>query len=182
MQRPDPDWPEVAALQRGEEAALNRLMQRHSGPILGFISRMIGQPEDAQELAQETFVRAYFQIHTFRPKALFISWLYQIARNLCRDYFRSRAFKQRLLMEPLDERTPEIANPTKDSPHEAKRKEALQRALLHLPPKWRESLILTAIEGLSHEEAAKRLGLSAKAVEVRSYRARMALAKMLKNC
>lgn len=182
MQQPsDPDWPEVAALQRGEDAALDRLIARHSGALLGFVTRMIGHPQDAEEIAEETFVRAYFQIHQFRPRALFVAWLYRIARNLCRDYFRSRAYKQRQLSDDLDSLKTEPMQHEAGEGGKAERIEAVQAALLRLPLKLRESLILTALEGLSHAEAGARLGISAKAVEVRSYRARAELTKLLKN-
>lgn len=177
----DPDWPDVAALQQGEDDALNRIMLRHQAPVFRFIRRMIPNASDAEELAQETFVRAYFQISTYRPQAPFVSWLYQIARNLCRDYFRSRAYKESLAAQSFE--SPHPVQLAENSPSKAseERVERLQAALLRLPVNLRESLILAAIEGLSHEEAGKRLGLSAKAVEVRCYRARKALQKILQN-
>lgn len=181
MQSSDPDWPDVAALQRGEDAALDRLMERHRAPLVGFATRMIGRTEDAEEIAQETFVRAYFQIHTYRPKAPFVAWLYQIARNLCRDHFRSRAYKQGLASEALDHLQQEPVQQQENSEAEQARIDAVQAALIKLPSKLRECLILTSIEGLSHAEAGDRLGLSAKAIEVRCYRARVLLGKVLKS-
>jgi len=177
----DPDWPDVQALQGGDDSALDRLMARHRGPLLAFVSRMIGNSGDAEEMAQETFVRAYFKIHTFRPRAPFVAWLYQIARNLCRDYFRSRAYKQWILSDSLEEHPGERSQATKTFSDGPDRVEAVQVALLKLPIKLRESLILTAIEGFSQAEAAARLGLSAKAVEVRSYRARKLLERFLRD-
>lgn len=181
MQKSDPDWPDVAALQRGEDAALDRIMERHRDPLFGFVRRMIGNAQDAEEIAQETFVRAYFQIQKYRPKAPFAAWLYQIARNLCRDYFRSRAYKQALASEGLDGLPHEPVQTGKRSNLEEERIEVVQAALMKLPPKLRECLILTAIEGLSQAEAGARLGLTAKAVQVRNYRARSLLSQLLKN-
>lgn len=181
MQNSDPDWPDVAALQRGEDAALDRLIERHRGALLGFVTRMIGHTQDAEEIAQEAFVRVYFQIHQFRPRAPFVAWLYQIARNLCRDYFRSRAYKQRQVSDGLEALKTDLVQPDEASAWAADRMEAVQVALLKLPVRLRESLVLTAIEGLSHAEAGARLGISAKAVEVRSYRARAELVKILKS-
>lgn len=177
QQNADPDWPDVEALQAGDDNALNRLMDRHQIPVQNFIRRMIGHSGDAEEIAQEVFVRAYFQIHTYRPRARFVAWLYQIARNLCLDYFRSRTFRQSRLSDSLDGMPRELFEPERD--HSTDRTEVVQAALLKVPVKFRESLILTAIEGHSHAEAAVRLGLSTKAIEVRSYRARKMLAKIL---
>lgn len=181
MQNTDPDWPDVKALQAGEDDAFNRIMVRHQAALLGFVTRMIGHPQDAEELAQETFVRAYFQIRQFRPQARFAAWLYQIARNLCRDYFRRRDFKQRLHTDSLDGLTPEQAQAENSPVLYSDQAEAVQRALLKIPVKLRECLILTAIEGLTHAETAARLGISPKAVETRAARARAMLAKILKD-
>jgi len=171
----DPDWPDVAALQDGEEAALDRLMQRHHAGVTAFLTRMIGNRSDAEELAQETFVRAFFRIHQYRPRSPFIAWLYRIARNLCLDYFRSKAWKHKIQNEPLGVHLEEApANELNDMAGQ------VRSAIATLPLKLREPLILTALEGLSHEEAGRRLGISPKAIEVKCYRARTALRKILK--
>jgi len=182
MHPPDPEHSDILALQGGEEAALDRLMDRHRAAITAFIFRMVGDASDADELAQETFVRAYFQIGSYRPKAPFVAWLYQIARNLCRDHFRSRAYKQRQMHQSMDGTFAELRIATEVIPQGLQeRMEKVQSALLKLPVKLRESLILTAIEGLSQDQAATRLGLSTKAVEVRCYRARKELVTILQN-
>ncbi len=174
-QKDDPDLPDVEALQAGDEAALDRLMQRHSAGVTAFLTRMTGNHSDAEELAQETFVRAFFQIHRYRPRAPFIAWLYRIARNLCLDYFRSKAWKQKLRNEPLSVHLEEKTSSESDD-----NSEPLRSAIATLPLKLREPLILTALEGHSHEEAGRRLGLSPKAIEVKCYRARNALRKIMK--
>jgi RNA polymerase sigma-70 factor (ECF subfamily) len=176
----DPDWPDVAALQGGEDLALNRIMDRYREPVYGFIRHMIGHAADAEELTQETFVRAYFAVDRFRPRTLFAAWLFQIARNLCRDYFRSRAYRQRQQASPWLEELAEHA--VVESPNgSGDGNEALYAALARLPIALRECIVLTAIEGLSHKEAARQLGISAKAVEIKSYRARKKLASYLKK-
>ena len=182
MQSSDPDYPDVLALQGGEDAALDRLIEKHRSAIKAFIFRMVGDATDADELAQETFVRAYFQIGNYRPKAPFVAWLYQIARNLCRDHFRSRAYKARFKSQSIEELQHERFTEENRVPDAlVDRVERVQSALLQIPVELRESLILTAIEGLSHEDAAARLGLTSKAVEVRCYRARKALLKTLEK-
>jgi RNA polymerase sigma-70 factor (ECF subfamily) len=166
----DPDWPDVAALQAGDTAALDLLMKRHHAEVTGFIWRMTGNHRDAEELAQETFVRAFFQIQQYRPRAPFAAWLYRIARNICLDYFRSRAQRQKSQNIPLNEawNMPESAA----SALQDETTELLQDAIADLPIHLREPLVLTALEGMSHEEAGRRLGISSKAVEVKCYRAR----------
>jgi RNA polymerase sigma factor (sigma-70 family) len=175
----DPDWPDVAALQAGDTTALDRLMKRHHSELTGFIWRMTGNHRDAEELAQETFVRAFFQIQQYRPRAPFAAWLYRIARNLCLDYFRSRAQRQKIQNIPLNEvwNMPESsASALQDDTTKL-----LQDGIADLPIHLREPLVLTALEGMSHEEAGRRLGISAKAVEAKCYRAREKLRNFLRK-
>jgi RNA polymerase sigma-70 factor (ECF subfamily) len=175
----DPDWPDVAALQAGDTAALDLLMKRHHAEVTGFIWRMTGNHRDAEELAQETFVRAFFQIQQYRPRAPFAAWLYRIARNLCFDYFRSRAQRQKSQNIPLNEawNVPESA----PSASQDEAAHLLQESICDLPVHLREPLVLTALEGMSHEEAGRRLGISSKAVEVKCYRAREKLRVFLRK-
>ena len=175
----DPDWPDVAALQAGDTSALDRIMRRHRDDITGFIWRMVGHRSDAEELAQETFVRVYFQIQQFQPRSPFAAWLYRIARNLCLDYFRSRAQRQNSRNIQLSEAwdTADL----RSTPLRDESTELLQEAIGNLPIHLSEPLVLTALEGMSHEEAGQRLGISAKAVEVKCYRAREKLRKLLKK-
>lgn len=175
----DPDWPDVAALQAGDTAALDLLMKRHHAEVTGFIWRMTGNHRDAEDLAQETFVRAFFQIQQYRPRAPFAAWLYRIARNLCLDYFRSRVQRQKSQNIPLNEawNVPESA----PSASQAEAAKLLQESIGDLPVHLREPLVLTALEGMSHEEAGRRLGISSKAVEAKCYRAREKLRKFLKK-
>ncbi|MEI8294514.1 MAG: RNA polymerase sigma factor [bacterium] len=175
----DPDWPDVAALQAGDNNALDLIMKRHHAELTGFIWRMTGNHRDAEELTQETFVRAFFQIHQYRPRAPFAAWLYRIARNLCLDYFRSRTHRQNSQNIPLNEVQDLPETIGKSS--EAESTELLRTAIAELPIPLREPLVLTALEGMSHEEAGRRLGISPKAVEAKCYRARERLRKFLKK-
>ena|SRR5271163_3317377 len=153
----DPDLSFVTALKAGQDQALNALMDRHRKGVFNFVYRHIPNEADAHELTAEAFVRAYFNIGRFRPSAKFVTWLYQIALNLCRDHLKSRAYEGR---EELS---------------------ALEKAISELPEDLKNPLILTALEGYSQAEAAELLGISQKAVEMKIYRARkLLLEKMSK--
>src|SRR3954453_22637982 len=102
----DPDLDLVRALQAGQDEPLEALMGRHRDAIFRFAYRHLLNEEDAEDVAQETFVRAYFSIGRFRPSAKVSTWLYQIALNLCRDRKRSRAERERAASVPM-ERVPE---------------------------------------------------------------------------
>src|SRR5438105_7006682 len=103
MAQNDPDIFLVRALQAGEEHALNELIARHQEPLFHFICRYTSDDELARDLLQETFVRVYFGIARFKPRAKFVTWLYSIATNLCRDHARSKAHHQAQLTQSLEQ-------------------------------------------------------------------------------
>jgi RNA polymerase sigma-70 factor (ECF subfamily) len=182
----DPDLPLVRALQAGDDHALTALMARHREPLYRFLFRYTRNETAAADLAQEAFVRAYFNIGSFKPAARFSTWLHQIALNLCRDRARSRDYKRSFWQQPLSDlagaltitdRTPspEALAITRESG------EHLQRLIDELPHPLKAVLILTVLEERPHKEVAEILGISPKAVETRVYRARKLLAASLAN-
>ncbi len=176
----DPDLPLVRALQGGDEAALTGLMERHREVIFRYVWRSVGNEEDARDLTQETFVRAYFAIRTFEPSAPFTAWLYRIATNLCRDRVRSRAFKQSRLTASLAD-SPIERPGSERAPGELlvarEQMEEMRAAIADLPVELREPFTLAVLDELPQAEAGAQLGLTAKAVEVKVYRARKLLLK-----
>jgi RNA polymerase sigma factor (sigma-70 family) len=186
ISQPDLDLPLVRALQAGDESALNELIRKYQEPLFRFICRYTGDEETARDILQETFVRLYFGIQRFRPRAKFVTWLYSIAMNLCRDYARSKQRRQSFATESLDasnvHRNVPAANrgPTADvESHE--RLANLQKAIEELPHDLRTTLLLFAVEGHSQQECAELLGVSTKAVETRVYRARKILEKKIQQ-
>ena len=190
MRQEDPDLSFVMALKAGQDQALNALMDRHREGLFRFVLRHVHNEADALELAMETFVRAYFNIGRFRPSAKFVTWLYQIALNLCRDHSKSRAYQYSLQTVSADAPAEEGEQPEqllareRDPLKETEGREelsALEKAISDLPEDLRNPLILTALEGHSQAEAAALLGISQKAVEMKVYRARkLLLEKMSK--
>jgi RNA polymerase sigma-70 factor (ECF subfamily) len=182
----DEDLPLVRALQAGDDSTLNELMARHKTALFHFVYRYVRNEADAAELTQETFVRGYFNIHSFVPKARFITWLYAIATNLCRDHVRSRhhrdANRTFSLSSGEDHKPVDLPSQGPGPDEIAERDErmkAVEAAIDRLPHDLKTALILTAIEGLSHLEAAERLGTTPKTIETRIYRARKRLGKAL---
>jgi RNA polymerase sigma factor (sigma-70 family) len=184
----DPDLGLVRALQAGEERALNTLIERHHEGLYRFVFRHIANEDDAIELTQKAFVRAYLNIQKFRPTAKFVTWLYHIALNLCRDYARSPAYRHLsktistdLSVEGSERQRPLISNllgPDKQTQDREKLR-AVVEAISELPQDLKNPLILTALEGYSHADAAELLGISPKAVEMKVYRARKLLLKKM---
>jgi RNA polymerase sigma factor CnrH len=192
MSESDPDLPLVEALQSGDSKALDVLMERHQTRMFHFILRHIPDEAEAQGLAQEVFVRAFFHISQFQPKALFSTWLFQIALNLCRDHVRSRAWRQRRTTDSLSEAgregeetsdhdIPDVQPGPVEQIQNRERLREVQQAIDRLPLELKGPLVLTAVDGLSHEEAGRMLGISAKAIEVKIYRARKKLLSWLES-
>ncbi|HEY5753412.1 MAG TPA: sigma-70 family RNA polymerase sigma factor [Chthoniobacterales bacterium] len=183
----DEDLPLVRALQAGDDSALDELMSRHKAALFGFIYRYVRNEVEAAELTQETFVRVYFNIRSFTPKARFVTWLFAIATNLCRDHLRSRHHRDANRTFSLDSsgRDKPVELLARDpTPFELaecdEQVKAVEVAIGRLPHDLKTALTLTALEGLSHIEAAQRLGTTPKTIETRVYRARKRLEKMLR--
>jgi RNA polymerase sigma factor (sigma-70 family) len=184
----DPDLALVQALQAGEDRALNTLIDRHRQGLFRFVFRHITNEADAIELTQEAFVRAYFNIEKFRPTAKFVTWLYHIALNLCRDYARSQAY--RYLSQTLSTdvsvkenkgQRPLLSNqlwPDQQTQDREKLR-AVEKAISELSQDLRNPLILTALDGRSYADTGELLGISPKAVEMKVYRARKLLLKKM---
>jgi RNA polymerase sigma-70 factor (ECF subfamily) len=189
MSLPDPDLSLWQELQQGNDSALDALMERHSGGLFNFIYRYVLNEQDARDLLQETFVRAYFKRHQFQPRAKISTWLYRIALNLCRDHARSRSTKEGKLTESLiirsedgEEREREVAGKTANPSDTAQSKEALgllERTIHALPDDLKAAFILAILEDRPQKECAELLGITIKAVETRVYRARKILESKL---
>lgn len=176
-ERSDADLADAARL--GDEAAFGAIMRRYKGPLYRLILRRIGASEDAYDVLQQTFVAAWSALPRFDPARPLGAWLRTIAINKSRDFGR-RQMVTRLLFGPAPAIEPAAPAWPQDEAVAAERRLArLERAIADLPGGLKDPLILTALEGLSHIEAGEVLGLSAKAVEVRVYRARKQLAAAL---
>ena len=183
------DRSDMERLAAGHDAALNCLMERHAQPIFQFLLRMLGNEEDAQDLAQETFVRVYQHRGDFKTGLKFTSWLYTIAGNLARNHYRWKSRHPNVSLESESPATGETvgdvlpcpaASPA-ESAVTAERSDAVKRAVMCLPEELREALILCEWEDLAVAEAAAILKATHKAVEGRLYRARNLLRETLRK-
>lgn len=185
-QTPSDDTELMRRVQRGDEAALGALMERWEAAIKGLVGRIVLNAAEAEELAQETFVRVWQQRGKFRGDLKFRPWVFSIAINLARN--RLRWWRRRPTVE-LHEWSPVVPAVGSEARAGADRLEALERvaavraAIASLPVDLREALVLFEFESMSHSEIAIAVGTSVKAVETRIYRAReqlrSALAKWL---
>ncbi len=178
-------------LAEGHEAALDELMECHAGRLCGYLKRVLDSDEDAEDLAQEVFVRVYQHRARYDPARPFAAWLYAIAGNLVRDRFRWRSRHAEVSLEALSGEGGEapVISPTgpavatvQGPDGELVRGEeagAVRDAVRALPPDLREVLVLSEFEERTHQEIGEILGCTAKAVEMKLYRARGVLKKRL---
>lgn len=182
------DRADMARLAAGHDAALNDLMERHAAAVFRFLFRMLNHEDDANDLAQETFVRVFQARAAFDPEKKFSTWLFTIAANLARNQIRWRTRHPNVSLEAESESTEQsladklAANaPT---PREAtlatERAAAVRAAVNELPEDMRAAIVLCEWEERSMAEAAAILEATPKAVESRLYRARQILREQLK--
>jgi RNA polymerase sigma factor CnrH len=174
----------VAAALAGEDRAFTELMRRHKDPIYRFVRRYVGDADEAFDLVQETFVAAWSALSTFDARRPMPAWMRRIALNKCRDWSRRRQvrrfFFQADHLGSVAAQTLAVDDSPRDDAHDRTLTD-LDAAIAALPSALKEPLILTVFEGLSQKEAALTLGVSAKAVETRLYRARHMLAIALER-
>lgn len=151
---------EAAILERaiaGDSAAFEQIVVRHERRVLLLAFRLLGTLEDAQDAAQEVFLRAFKYLHRCDPQKPIEGWLVRITVNVCRDLGRNRQRRQNVAVES-------IYDPTSRDPHSElaaeQQKRMLHRVLASLPEKERAAVVLRDIDGLSTAEVAEVLGSS----------------------
>jgi RNA polymerase sigma-70 factor (ECF subfamily) len=174
----DADADLVLQTQKGSPAAFEVLVRQHQRMIHSLTFRMTGSLADAEDLAQETFLRAYAQIGTFRGTAKFSTWLYRIAVNTCLNWRQSEARRFELHLDCAEEMSAQHLN-GETAPAENQASQQVQSALLKLPAKQRAAIVLTIYDGLNHAEAAQVLGCSETTVSWRVFAARRKLKRWL---
>ena len=169
-------------LQSGDEFALNEIMRRYKERVYRFAWKYIGNEDIALDVTQETFTRLYFNIDKFDPSYKFSTWVFQIALNLCRDYVRKN--KKRMRDVPFDRLNEAGSDEWQKSDEDIEQALSsqeelafLRREIQALPEKLHDSFVLYVLEGRPQSECADMLGVSAKTVETRVYRARRILAE-----
>ena len=178
-----PDASLAVAARQGDQAAFAALMRRHKGWLYQFIRRYVADRDDAYDVLQESFVSAWGALSRFDPERPFEAWLRRIALNKCRDRARRDAVRRTALRlfgfggDMSTDSVAPLADSTVTVDHALRR---LETAIGKLSRQLKEPLVLTMLEGMSHKDAGALLGINAKAVETRVYRAKRQLASMLK--
>jgi RNA polymerase sigma-70 factor (ECF subfamily) len=182
----------VKAFQKGDRKAFDELVIRHKDRIFNLCYRFLGDFEEANDSAQEAFVKAYGSLKSFRLESAFLTWLYRVAVNTCKNKLGSRAFRANRKTVSLDNPgndkdgflPVEIqnGNPSPLARMEEKEKMVLlQKALDTLSEEFKMAVTLRDMEGLSYEQIAEITGLNLGTVKSRIARARTDLRNKLRG-
>jgi RNA polymerase sigma-70 factor (ECF subfamily) len=186
----DREW--VRIFQSGREEGFNRLVLKHKDRIYGLCLRLLTDRDDAEDAAQESFVKVYRALADFRMEAKFSTWLYRIAVNTCKNRMASRSFRDSRDHKDLEaaeysgDFTREMARSASllppDQVLEAKgKRERIESAIARLPEEQRILVVLRDVEGRSYEEIAETMGLNPGTVKSRLNRGRGQLQEWLRD-
>lgn len=178
----------VRRAQANDRAAFNEIVLRYKAKVHNYIARMVASPLDAEDLTQETFVRAYLSIRSFQSRASLNTWLFRIATNLCIDH--SRKAKNQAptlsLAHESDEDGGEMERELPDTSFDPQRLllnrelgQRLEQSLFDLPEKLRTVVLLYDVEGLPYEEISQIVNCPLGTVKSRLFNARAALREKL---
>ncbi len=168
----------ILRFRAGQHQAFNVLVWRWQGRLYRFALRYSGDSEDARDLCQQSFIRAYGQLHRLRDPERFATWLYQIAANLCRDHLRQRV--QHVSLDAYEEASaqPHPALCRAADMDKVELRDLLNRALQTLPEEQRVVVVLKEYEGLKFREIAEVLDAPINTVKSRLYYGLKALRKI----
>ncbi len=169
----------------GNTSAYNGLVVKYQRQVYNLAYRMLGNAEDAGDLVQDTFLRAYSALASFRQDASFLTWLYKITSNLCIDNLRSRKSRSALSLDAeMDEGREPAATCRQSSPEDTVVRDAVKdvvhHAILNLPEKYRAVVVMRHLQEMSVEDIAVTLDLPTGTVKTHLFRAREMLRERLR--
>lgn len=173
---------------RGDRAAFRTIVEKYQGPVTNFLHHLVADQGQAEELAQDVFLRVFRAAPRYRPDARFTTWLYRIATNLAYNALRARKRRPTVALDDLDPGEPGPNRQSATAPREARPDEAFERdelvrrvgrAVRRLPERQRIAVVLHRFEGLSYQAIADVLGSSPDAVDALLRRAKDALREAL---
>jgi RNA polymerase sigma-70 factor (ECF subfamily) len=177
------DFELIKRARAGEDSAFGQIVQAYRRRILGTIARLIGRPEDVEDVGQEVFLRLYFSLEQLRSPEVFEPWLYRLTVNAAYDYLRRQRRRQESRMADLAEQQVQMADARagaqRDQSERERRRvrELVDSLLTSASEQDRALLTLKEIEGLSLKELEKIYGVNENALKVRLFRARQRVLK-----
>ena len=175
----DPDISLMLRFQKGDEAAFEELVHKHTRAVLNLVFRYLGDASRAEDVAQDIFVKVYRARMKYEPKAKFTTWLYRIAVNHCLNEIRAGKSRP-TLGAPADDL---LEHPAAEDPdarlHRQELRDAVKAAVDALPDNQRMAVLLSRYEDMSYDEIADTMGLSLEAVKSVLFRAKENLQRAL---
>jgi RNA polymerase sigma-70 factor, ECF subfamily len=172
-------------VKMGNERALERLIEIHQGAVIGTVTRMLGNVDDAHDVAQQLFIRVWKSAPRYEPTAKFTTWMYTIMRNLVFNELRKRVRRKEVSIdEPVfDDQPRQFVHPTSPGADVISQQEELERALdaaiAALPEKQRLAVVMRRYQDTPYEDLCEVLGMSLPAVKSLLFRARTELRRHL---
>ena len=187
--KPTSDEEDVRLMLRvkeGDEEALALLIGKHQDAVVGTVAKMLGSGSDAEDIAQQVFVRIWKSAKKYKPRAKFTTYMFTIMRNLVFNETRRRKIRKQVSIEEQNEEWgAQITDTQNKSPDEASLQselyQAIDKAIANLPEKQRMAVILRRYENTSYDDIAKIVGLSVSAVKSQLFRARVTLKEELEQ-
>lgn len=178
------DFTLMERIGAGDHAAFRQLVERHQNAVIGTVAKMLGNPSEAEDIAQQVFLRIWRNAKRYRPEAKFTTYLYTITRNLVFNETRRRSRKKEVSSDEREENSNHLiaASPDRQPDAELLQEElrrAVDRAIAKLPEAQRLAVVLRRYEQLSYEEISGVLKLSVSAVKSLLFRARTTLREEL---
>jgi RNA polymerase sigma-70 factor (ECF subfamily) len=167
-----------------DEAAWERIVRQYWRKVFHLAYKFVGTHDEAEDLAQEIFLRLYRTLHTFDRRANFETWLVTVSRNLCIDHYRSARRERETVTREVDAREVTTAVAATDPLSELERHDQvalLKRALDRLPAALKAAVVLCDLQELSYQEIARQLNLPEGTVKSRIHRGRAALRRQLRR-
>jgi RNA polymerase sigma-70 factor (ECF subfamily) len=181
------DFELIERARSGDDSAFSQLVQAYRKRILGTIARLIGRPDDVEDVGQEVFLRLYYSLDQLRTAEVFEPWLYRLTTNAAYDYLRKQRRRQESRMSDLSEQQVMLADAAEggkrrqEEQRRARVRERVQALLENVSEEDRILLTLKEVEGLSLKELEKIYRVSENALKVRLFRARQRVLKAFES-
>jgi len=176
----------VQKVLRGDVNAFEKLVLEYEKNVYNIALRMTGNSEDASDMTQEAFIKAYNSLQSFRGDSKFSVWIYRIATNVCLDFLRSKSRRPTVSLSVEDNDGEDVQLDVADESQSPEllldrqmTRDSVRRGLETLSPEYRQILLLREIQGLSYDEISQALGLEVGTVKSRIFRARKKLCAFL---